>query len=147
MRSFVLFIVFVAFLAAPAQGQTDQPAHKDIEPFPELSRVHEFYKGIGIAELKTLSTSSLQAARDTAYSQAYKMLAESICNVYLERDANGVVQVKTTAKWTLPAGLRRSREKWIGDMLWVRAWVYKQEADKQIDKICLNPRPADQPAP
>lgn len=138
MQSFVLFIVFVAVLAMPAQGQTDQSTPRNIEPFSDFSPIFNVYKGIGIAELKTLSTSSLETARDTAYAQAYKMLAESICNVYLERDANGVVQVKTTTKWTLPAGLRRSQEKWIGDTLWVRVWVIREEADKHIDSICLD---------
>ncbi len=89
--------------------------------FPALSE--PAYVGIGQVDLKKVS---LRSARDLALIRAQNALARDICDPNNEK-----VRVRA-----LLVGKRHTDEVRVGDVLWVRIWIRKDEVRRE--KTCLD---------
>lgn len=149
MQGLVLFIVFVAFLAVPAYGQTQARNSADLrnelrelekklgqEIFKPLSV--PAYVGIGKADLKT---HSLQQAMDLAWLRARGDIGQEICDP--ERKLRGV---RSFLFPPVSFTSDRVERMIVGKTLWQRLWLPKDKVDIYIDLICINRPPADKPA-
>ena len=148
MRSLVLFVVFVAFLTAPAQGQTVQ-AKADTDLLNELRELEkklgrEVFKPlsvpayIGISKVE-LKNRDVQLALDLGPLRARGYLHREICDPERNlREIRGLLFGFTSDRVEMMK---------FGDTVWTRLWLPKSEVDAKRDLICIILKPTDKPAP
>ncbi|MDA2925811.1 hypothetical protein MYX78_01030 [Acidobacteria bacterium AH-259-G07] len=137
MKNHFLITGLVLFLAACGGKNVKLPKGEPISPFESLPV--EAYGGKGVASLKKLS---LRAARDVAYAQANRELAQDIFTVTLSRVSEFsppgkeplVRPMSTVVSQVVLVGKKFSEERRVGDTLWVRLYMSKAEVDESIGK-------------
>lgn len=136
------FIIGLLLLLAACGGKNVRlPKGEPISPFEPLPV--EAYEGKGVASLKKLS---LRAARDVAYAQANRELAQDIFTVTLSRVSEFsppgeeplVTPMSTVLSQVVLVGKKFSEERRVGDTLWVRRYMSKAEVDEGIGEHLQN---------
>ncbi|MDO8565040.1 MAG: hypothetical protein Q7R67_00205 [bacterium] len=111
----ILCLCFLSVALVAAQEPAQQPV------FPALTE--PAYVGVGQVDLKKIS---LRSARDLGIIRAQGALARAICDPNNEKERVRAFIV----------GKRHTDELRVGDVLWVRIWIRKDEVE--VDKVCLD---------
>jgi hypothetical protein len=117
-----------ATVTPPARGVAVSPF--EALPIPA-------YEGTGVADLKRLS---LRAARDLAYAQALRFLAQDVVTLHVGRlsevmgpgHETWVAPIGTSVSRALLMGKKFTEEIRVDNTLWVRVYMSKAEVDSLL---------------